>query len=79
MRSIFHYINKETRFIFYKQPKTFTVMTLKYVDYIHSEHYDPERYVTAGTNGYERLMRTATLCDEMDDCPYLMDDTTVTF
>ena len=54
-------------------------MTLKYVDYIHSEHYDPERYVTVTTNGYERLMRTDTLCDEMDDCPYLMDDTTVTF
>ena len=54
-------------------------MTLKYVEYIHSEHYDPERYVMVDTNGYERLMCTDTLCDEMDDCPYLMDDTTVTF
>ncbi len=75
------YINKETRFIFVSQTTKIIhdIMTLEYIDYIYSGYYEPERYVSVNTNGYERTMRTDNLCDEMDDNPDLMVGTTVTF
>lgn len=65
--------------MFLQTTKTYAVMTLEYVDYIYSDYYGAERYVIANTNGYERTMRTDSLCAEMDDYPDLMHGTTVTF
>lgn len=52
-------------------------MPLSYIAYCYSEHFNEERYVIVNTNGYERLMRTREMCEEMDANPKLIDITEV--